>query len=273
MNTEKRGRLVCVGTGLRMAGQITPIAQSCIETADVVVAAASNVFQRKWLQGLAREYICLADHYDVVEEEGKNRRDTYRNMTATIMEQVRAGKNVCAAFYGHPGIFRLHRAHGNQGGACSRLRGPHGAGHLRRGLPGGRHRHRPRRLWHAIDGIDVGNGSFTMEYPELHELASSDNKLVRWLHDFVTVKAPEVHRRTFLKPFMRNSAEFCSACHKVHLDVPVKNYRWIRGFNDYDNWQASGVSGQGARSYLLPREIDGLRQLPYAGGAGEARPQ
>ena len=48
------------------------------------------------------------------------------------------------------------------------------------------------------------------------------------------------------------SAEFCSACHKVHLDVPVNNYRWVRGFNDYDNWQASGVSGQGARSFYYP---------------------
>src|SRR5579872_1242214 len=28
--------------------------------------------------------------------------------------------------------------------------------------------------------------------------------------------------------------------------------RWFRGFNDYDNWQASGVSGQGARSFYYP---------------------
>jgi len=56
-----------------------------------------------------------------------------------------------------------------------------------------------------------------------------------------------------MKPFMRmDSAEFCSACHKVHLDVPVNNYRWFRGFNEYDNWQASGVSGQGARSFYYP---------------------
>ena len=41
-------------------------------------------------------------------------------------------------------------------------------------------------------------------------------------------------------------------CHKVHLDVPVNGYRWFRGFNDYDNWQASGVSGQGARSFYYP---------------------
>src|SRR5581483_8542534 len=47
--------------------------------------------------------------------------------------------------------------------------------------------------------------------------------------------------------------EFCSSCHKVHLDVPVNHYRWIRGFNEYDNWQASGVSGQGARSFYYPK--------------------
>jgi hypothetical protein len=34
--------------------------------------------------------------------------------------------------------------------------------------------------------------------------------------------------------------------------VPVNDYRWFRGFNDYDNWQASGMSGQGARSFYYP---------------------
>ena len=40
---------------------------------------------------------------------------------------------------------------------------------------------------------------------------------------------------------------------KVHLDVAVNRYRWIRGFNEYDNWQASGVSGQGARAFYYPK--------------------
>jgi tetratricopeptide (TPR) repeat protein len=56
-----------------------------------------------------------------------------------------------------------------------------------------------------------------------------------------------------MKPFMRqDSAEYCAGCHKVHLDVPVNSYRWFRGFNDYDNWQASAISGQGARSFYYP---------------------
>jgi tetratricopeptide (TPR) repeat protein len=108
---------------------------------------------------------------------------------------------------------------------------------------------------HSIVHVNgsVGNASFTMSYPPLHEIASSSNPLIRNLERFVTYAAPEAHRRTFMKPFMREStAEFCSACHKVHLDVPVNQYRWFRGFNDYDNWQASGVSGQGARSFYYP---------------------
>ncbi|MGB8475473.1 MAG: tetratricopeptide repeat protein [Candidatus Acidiferrum sp.] len=99
----------------------------------------------------------------------------------------------------------------------------------------------------------MGQGDYTLEYPELHALAASDNPVIRKLHDFVVYLNPEPHRRTFLKPFMRDqTAEFCSACHKVHLDVPVNHYRWVRGFNEYDNWQASGVSGGGARSFYYP---------------------
>jgi len=99
----------------------------------------------------------------------------------------------------------------------------------------------------------MGQGDFVLEYPKLHELAASENSALRSLHDFMVKINPEPHRRTFLKPFMREqTAEFCSGCHKVHLDVPVNSYRWVRGFNEYDNWQASGVSGQGARSFYYP---------------------
>ncbi|HVM74869.1 MAG TPA: tetratricopeptide repeat protein [Candidatus Saccharimonadales bacterium] len=99
----------------------------------------------------------------------------------------------------------------------------------------------------------MGQGDFVLEYPKLHALAASENPVVRSLHDFMVRLNPEPHRRVFLKPFMRNQVpEFCSGCHKVHLDVPLNSYRWIRGFNEYDNWQGSGISGQGARSFYYP---------------------
>jgi Flp pilus assembly protein TadD len=110
---------------------------------------------------------------------------------------------------------------------------------------------------HAINHVDssMGNGDFTIGYPPLHELAASRNPMLRRVNHFLTYLNPEPHRATFMKAFMRqDSAEFCASCHKVHLDVPVNNYRWFRGFNDYDAWQASGVSGQGARAFYYPKE-------------------
>jgi Flp pilus assembly protein TadD len=101
----------------------------------------------------------------------------------------------------------------------------------------------------------MGQGDFVLEYPKLHKLAASENPVIRAVHDFLVRLNPEPHRRTFLKPFMRaQTAEFCSTCHKVHLDVPVNRYRWVRGLNEYDNWQASGVSGQGARAFYYPED-------------------
>ncbi len=110
---------------------------------------------------------------------------------------------------------------------------------------------------HAIVHVDstMGQGGITIEYPSLSEYAASNNPFLRLLHDYDVRLNPKPHRNAFLKPFHRENDQvprFCSACHKVHLDVPVNHYRWIRGFDDYDNWQASGVSGQGARSFYYP---------------------
>jgi tetratricopeptide (TPR) repeat protein len=111
---------------------------------------------------------------------------------------------------------------------------------------------------HAITHVasTMGNGDYTIEYPPLHQLATSRNPFIHNMDHFLTYLNPTPHKRTFLKPFMKgaDSPEFCSVCHKVHLDVPVNDYRWLRGFNEYDNWQASGVSGHGARSFYYPAQ-------------------
>ncbi len=108
---------------------------------------------------------------------------------------------------------------------------------------------------HSISHVKdtMGQGGFVLEYPPMHRLASSETPLMKILHDYMIRLDPAPHRRTMLKPFHRESGpEFCSACHKVHLDEPVNSYRWFRGFNEYDAWQQSGVSGHGARSFYYP---------------------
>ncbi len=110
---------------------------------------------------------------------------------------------------------------------------------------------------HSIVAVksSMGQGDYLLEYPPLHKWVASQNPTVRFLHDFLVKVDPEPHRRAFLKPFVRQQpAEFCSTCHKVHLDQAVNHYRWFRGFNEYDSWQISGVSGQGARAFYFPAQ-------------------
>ncbi len=110
---------------------------------------------------------------------------------------------------------------------------------------------------HSIEKVKdtMGNSGYVIKYPPLHEIAASDNPIIRNLHNYLIRLDPEPHKKSFLKPFHRqNTAEFCSTCHKAHLDEPVNNFRWFRGFNDYDQWQKSGVSHQGALSFYYPEE-------------------
>jgi tetratricopeptide (TPR) repeat protein len=113
---------------------------------------------------------------------------------------------------------------------------------------------------HSIVHVNstMGQGDFTIEYPPLHDLAVSDSPALRAGHDYLLKLDPGPHSRTFLKSFHTGETpQFCASCHKVHLDAPVNSYRWIRGFNEYDNWQASGVSGEGARSFYYPPKAQG----------------
>jgi tetratricopeptide (TPR) repeat protein len=99
----------------------------------------------------------------------------------------------------------------------------------------------------------MGVSDFLADYPPMHKYLDTKNPLLKGMHNFLTRLAPEPHKKTFLRPFHKDeTAKFCSSCHKVHLDQAVNDYRWIRGQNEYDAWQGSGVSGFGAASFYYP---------------------
>ena len=102
------GSLVCVGTGITLGAHISPIATSHIEQADIVFSLMANGFAQKWLEEMNADVRTLQGFY----QAGKNRNITYNEMVETILTQVREGKKVVAAFYGHPGVFACvsHRA-------------------------------------------------------------------------------------------------------------------------------------------------------------------
>ncbi|GEQ98280.1 hypothetical protein JCM17844_19170 [Iodidimonas gelatinilytica] len=97
---DECGRLVVVGTGMVLGGQITAIAKSEIVNADHVFCLVDGLCEQ-WLSGLNSSLTSLQKHY----APGKYRPQSYRDMVDAVIKAVRAGQSVCLVAYGHPGIF------------------------------------------------------------------------------------------------------------------------------------------------------------------------
>lgn len=55
------------------------------------------------------------------------------------------------------------------------------------------------------------------------------------------------HKRAVMNPVLKKP-EFCGACHKSNAPPELNNYKFIRGYSTYDEWQQSGAS----RETVLP---------------------
>lgn len=94
------GSLVVVGCGIQFFRHASERTISEIQRADTIFSLADS-FSTRCIRDIRSDTFDLIRHY----ANGKDRRETYREMEAEIMAAVRAGKQVCAVFYGHPGVF------------------------------------------------------------------------------------------------------------------------------------------------------------------------
>ena len=92
--------LVVVGSGIEFGRHASERCLSEIREAEVVFCLV-DPFALAMIRDFRPDAINLGVHY----APGKDRRLTYREMDAAIMAEVRAGKRVCAVFYGHPGVY------------------------------------------------------------------------------------------------------------------------------------------------------------------------
>jgi precorrin-3B methylase len=96
------GSLVVVGTGIGFA-RMSLEARAAIAAADEVLYLVPDPVSARGIEALNTRSRSLHGLY----EDGAPHREAYERMTEAILEPVRAGKRVCAAFYGHPGVFVL----------------------------------------------------------------------------------------------------------------------------------------------------------------------
>lgn len=95
------GSLTIVGTGIRFGVQFTPEGRAALLRADRVLHLGGDPLMRQWLSELRPDATSLHSFYGA----GKDRAETYREMVDAILAPVRQGYDVCAAFYGHAGVF------------------------------------------------------------------------------------------------------------------------------------------------------------------------
>ena len=99
-----------------------------------------------------------------------------------------------------------------------------------------------------VDIPDItGNGNYVLDKIDNHPALGRQATLKR-----LKIKLnPKKHSANMLKP-LHKQEEFCASCHKVSLDEPINHYRWMRGQNEYDAWQNSGVSHNAVASFYKP---------------------
>lgn len=108
---------------------------------------------------------------------------------------------------------------------------------------------------HAIVNTEpIGNGSYVVERPQVYPFAYSSHERWQAVNRFLIRVKPGPHRKAFLKPFHKDNSAFCAACHKVHIPKVVNQFRWARGYNQYDAWQQSSWSGQAVGSFYYAEE-------------------
>lgn len=109
---------------------------------------------------------------------------------------------------------------------------------------------------HSVDRVHPAraNGSFRLAPAAALPFSGTQDADLRRQGNQQLLADPELIRkhRSRRRSTFHSMSEFCATCHKQSLITPVNNYKWLRGFDEFDGWQASGISGASARSFYYP---------------------
>jgi tetratricopeptide (TPR) repeat protein len=97
---------------------------------------------------------------------------------------------------------------------------------------------------HSIEKIQntSGTGSYVMGRPAV--MVNEDGSPRPGLPTYDEIFAhPELHKRAVMRDFYK-TPEFCAVCHKAALPEIINDYKWLRAFSVYDEWQQSSWSRQ-----------------------------
>ncbi len=96
---------------------------------------------------------------------------------------------------------------------------------------------------HAIQSTDTtGTGSYVMGIPAV----LTDEKgapVTRPVTDSEILGHLDRHKQAVMRPLLK-TAEFCAACHKATITRSLDDYKFLRAFTVYDEWQGASFTKQ-----------------------------
>ncbi len=96
---------------------------------------------------------------------------------------------------------------------------------------------------HSITSVNpTGTGSYVMGTPAVL-VDDKGQPITRPVTDAEILAHLDRHSKAVMRPFYRTS-DFCAGCHKAAIPRMLNDYKWLRAFTVYDEWQAASFTKQ-----------------------------
>lgn len=96
---------------------------------------------------------------------------------------------------------------------------------------------------HSIISTDAtGTGSYVMGTPAVL-VDESGAPITGQVSDSEILSHLDRHSKAVMRPLYQ-TAEFCAACHKAAIPRSLDDYKWLRAFSVYDDWQGASFTRQ-----------------------------
>jgi tetratricopeptide (TPR) repeat protein len=95
---------------------------------------------------------------------------------------------------------------------------------------------------HSVVGLDSTNGNASIKMGVPAVIVDEKGERIPGEVPFAMIlRHPERHSKAVMHDFL-HTPEFCAACHKANLPSPLNDYKFVRAFTAYDEWQQSKFS-------------------------------
>jgi tetratricopeptide (TPR) repeat protein len=95
---------------------------------------------------------------------------------------------------------------------------------------------------HSVLSLDSTNGNASLQMGVPAVIVDEKGERIPGMVPFdMILRHPERHSKAVMHDFLR-TPEFCAACHKANLPATLNDYKFIRAFTAYDEWQQSKFS-------------------------------